>query len=141
VAAEVEVARLEPSSTEPKEQAMTTSTPATQAPADTVAAALAAQPGATAAELADAAGIARSTAAKALAAMEHEGRVRRVPGGRDGGRRLADRWHPVGSGAEEVSPAEPPIVAGAEPRAVETERAEATPGRLGKGALRDLVLA
>lgn len=119
---------------------MTTATPTKQAPADTVAAVLAAQPGATAAELADAAGIGRSTAAKVLAAMEQQGTARRVLGGRDGGRRLADRWHPAGSAAEEVSPAEPPIVDGGEPGAVEAELAEATSGRLGKGALRSLVL-
>lgn len=119
---------------------MTMTTPATQAPADAVATALVAHPGATAAALAEAAGIARSSAAKALAAMEQQGTARRTPGGRDGGRRLADRWHPVRSAAEEVSPAEPPIVDGGEPGAVEAEPVETAPGRLGKGALRSLVL-
>lgn len=119
---------------------MTTVTPTKQAPADAVATALAARPGATAAALAEAAAISRSSAAKALAAMEQQGRARRVLGGRDGGRRLADRWHPAGSVAEEVSPAEPPIVHGGEPGPVEAEPAEVTADRLGKGALRSLVL-
>lgn len=51
------------------EQVMTVVTPTKQTPADAMAAVLAAHPGATAAELADAAGNGRSTAAKALAAM------------------------------------------------------------------------
>ena len=45
-------------------------------------------------ELAEAAGIGRSTASKALAALEDEGKVRRLPGGREGGRRRADHWAP-----------------------------------------------
>ncbi len=71
--------------------------------------------------------------------MEQQGTARRIPGGRDGGRRLADRWHLASSVAEEVSPAEPPIVDSAEPGPVEAERAEAAAGRLAKGALRSLV--
>ena len=73
---------------------MTTATPTTHTPAEALAAALAAHPGATAAELAEVAGIGQSTAAKALAAMEHEGTARRG----DGGRRLPDRWHPADDG-------------------------------------------
>lgn len=59
---------------------MTTATPTEQTPAEAIAECLAAHPGATAAELADAAGIGRSTAAKSLAAMEHQGTARRSAG-------------------------------------------------------------
>ena len=52
------------------------------------------QPGATAAALAETAGIGRSTAAKALAAMEQDGHVRREPGTPDGNRRVASHWYP-----------------------------------------------
>ncbi|MDA8313904.1 MAG: MarR family transcriptional regulator, partial [Actinomycetota bacterium] len=54
------------------------------ATAETVLEALGRHPGATVAELAEAAGIGRSTASKALAALEDEGKVRRLPGGREG---------------------------------------------------------
>jgi DNA-binding MarR family transcriptional regulator len=55
--------------------------------------ALTRQPGATAAELADAAGIGRSTASKTLATFETNGLTRRHPGGFDNKRRLPDRWY------------------------------------------------
>jgi hypothetical protein len=64
------------------------STPAAQALLD----ALGDRPGATAPELAQAAGIGRSTAAKLLATLAGQGRVLRQPGGRRGGRPAADRW-------------------------------------------------
>jgi DNA-binding IclR family transcriptional regulator len=54
--------------------------------------ALASKPEATAAEVAAAAGLGRSTVAKALATLERAGRVRRSAGGREGGRRLPGRW-------------------------------------------------
>ena len=63
-------------------------------PAEAVLEALAQRPGTTVTELAEAAGIGRSTASKALAALEAEGKVRRLPGGREGGRRRADHWAP-----------------------------------------------
>ncbi len=107
--------------------AATTSTPT---PADAIGAALSAHPGATAAELAEVAGIGRSTAAKGLAALEQAGTARRTPGGREGGRRLPDRWQRVDPNAPDIPSADD----GAEP-------VEAAAGRLGKGALRDLVLA
>jgi DNA-binding MarR family transcriptional regulator len=53
---------------------------------------LAAHRGATSAELAEILGIGQSTAAKHLATLEVAGTARRDPGGREGGRRLADRW-------------------------------------------------
>lgn len=46
----------------------------------------------TAAQVADAAGIGRSTATKTLGALAGEGRVMRTAGGREGCRRLPDRW-------------------------------------------------
>src|SRR5437868_63827 len=60
-----------------------------------VLAALAAGP-ADAAEIAERAGIGRSTASKALAALAGQGTVERTPGGREGGRRLADLWSTQG---------------------------------------------
>jgi hypothetical protein len=54
--------------------------------------ALAAHSDATSADIASAACLARSTAGKVLAQLESAGNVRRVPGGRDGARRLPDRF-------------------------------------------------
>ena len=107
--------------------ATTTSTPT---PADAIGAALSAHPGATAAELAEMAGIGRSTANKALATLEQAGTARRTPGGREGGRRLPDGWQRVDPNAPDTPPADD-----------RAEPIEAAAGRLGKGALRDLVLA
>jgi DNA-binding IclR family transcriptional regulator len=47
---------------------------------------------ATASEIAAAARLGRSTVGKVLARLERAGRVRRSPGGREGGRRVPDRW-------------------------------------------------
>ena len=118
---------------------MATTTSTTLTPADAIGAALSAHPGATAARLAEVAGIGRSTANKALATLEQAGTARRTPGGREGGRRLADRWQRVEPDAPDIPPASggpvtPPADDGAEP-------VEAAAGRLGKGALRDLALA
>ena len=79
-------------------------------------AALAAQPGATAAILADAVGISRPTAAKALVALESAGLATRTPGGREGSKRLPDLWQPVtapqvGASEDEVTEAPEPAVA------------------------------
>jgi DNA-binding IclR family transcriptional regulator len=60
-----------------------------------VVTALGSQPDATAAEIAAATGLGRSTIAKALARLERAGQVRRAAGGREGGRRLPDRWSPA----------------------------------------------
>jgi hypothetical protein len=59
---------------------------------DTLRKALATQPDATAADLAAAAGLGRSTASKILARLEQADEVRRHQGGRDGARRLPDHW-------------------------------------------------
>lgn len=98
---------------------------------EAVAAVLATHAGATAAELAAAAGIGQSTAAKALAALEADGAVRRIPGGRgEAGRRQPDRWNAT----EPAAPAK--AVPDGDPR---TE-AEPEAGRLGRGELAGLVL-
>ncbi|WP_034088309.1 hypothetical protein [Streptacidiphilus albus] len=65
------------------------------ASAATLHRAVLAEPGRTAAALALAAGLGRSTAGKLLTTMETGGLVRREPGGHDGTRRLPDRWHPT----------------------------------------------
>jgi DNA-binding transcriptional ArsR family regulator len=59
---------------------------------DAILKVLTAQPDATAADLAAAAGLGRSTASKTLARLEQAGQVRRREGGRDGAHRLPDRW-------------------------------------------------
>ncbi len=60
--------------------------------ADVLLAGLSRSGGATAAELAEQTGVGRSTASKVLAALAGEGLVTRAVGGRDGQRRLPDRW-------------------------------------------------
>ena len=77
-----------------------------------------AQPGVTAAEVAETLGMGQSTATKHLAALEARKVLRRQPGGRDGNRRLPDRWH--------VSKAR-------------AKRAGKSADRLGRGALGALV--
>ncbi|MDA8284462.1 MAG: helix-turn-helix domain-containing protein, partial [Actinomycetota bacterium] len=57
-----------------------------------ITAALASLPDITSPEVAGALGIGRSTAAKRLARLEAGGTIRRTPGGRSGGARVADRW-------------------------------------------------
>jgi hypothetical protein len=55
-------------------------------------AALSTNAGATAVELAEIADVSRSTANKALAVMEEAGCAKRTAGGREGSKRLPDRW-------------------------------------------------
>ncbi|MGH8997379.1 MAG: hypothetical protein ACRDYB_15340, partial [Acidimicrobiales bacterium] len=69
--------------------------------------AVTALPGATAAEVAGALGIGRSTAAKHLARLEAAGAVERHPGGRSGGARVADRWFPATPADPTTPPGEP----------------------------------
>jgi predicted transcriptional regulator len=59
---------------------------------DAVVGALTADGDRTVAEIAKTVGLGRSTVGKALARLEQSGRVRRSARGRDGARRLADRW-------------------------------------------------
>jgi hypothetical protein len=115
----------------------TPATPAAQALLD----ALADHPAATATELAEAAGIGRSTATKLLATLAAQGRLARQPGGHKGVRRAADRWilpaptpteHPGAStAAAPASPAQPTLPAAPSP---------AGSGRLRSGQLRQLVV-
>ena len=117
----------------------TTSTTPTRTPADAIGAALSSHPGATAAELAEVTGIGRSTAAKCLAALERAGTARRAPGGREGGRRLPDRWHLAKADTPDI-----PSAGGGHDTGHADDSAGsvgAAAARLGKGALRDLVLA
>ena len=96
--------------------------------------AVADRPGATATELAQTAGIGRSTAAKLLATLANQGRVLRQPGGRSGGHRAADRW---------TLPTPDPTPNPGPPAAGPAQPAEAPAtgaGRLGAGQLRQLVL-
>lgn len=112
----------------------TTTTPANTTPAamssrEAVLAALASGP-ASVAEVAEAAGIGRSTATKALAALAAAGEVERSEGGRDGARRLPDRWSlPEADKAGDSDAA--PLAAGDGPG----------PVRLGKGELAAMVAA
>jgi DNA-binding MarR family transcriptional regulator len=109
-------------------------TPATPA-AEALLGALADRPGATATELAQAAGIGRSTAAKLLATLAGQGRVLRQPGGHHDGRRAADRWI-LPTPAPTQDPGAPPTAAPTPP--AEPPSTEA--GRLRAGQLRQLVL-
>lgn len=97
--------------------------------AQAVAAALAARPGSTSADLAEAAGVGQSTATKALAALEASGQATRISGGRGhNGRRQPDHWNPP-------RPASPSP--GLHPEATSTHGAGA---RLRRGELATLVV-
>jgi len=54
----------------------------------------------TVAQIAAAAGLGRSTVGKTLAVLERAGTAYRTPGGREGGRRLPDRWSVGTRGAQ-----------------------------------------
>jgi biotin operon repressor len=96
-----------------------------------VAEALATTGETTVAGLSELTGVSRSAVAKALTELEAQGAASRSEGGRDGGRRLPDRWSPA-SGSPASS--EAPIATAKEPAASSRDR-------LGKGALGALVLA
>ena len=99
---------------------------------EAVTKALKAKPDATAAEVAAAANLGRSTASKALARLTSAGRVRRTEGGRDGGRRLPDRFA-LASAKSAGKAAKLPLAKDAKPKAAEE--------RLKPGQLDGLVLA
>jgi hypothetical protein len=109
-------------------------TPATPA-AEALLGALADRPDATVAELAAAAGIGRSTAGKLLVTLAGQGRVLRRPGGLKGGRRTADRWTLPAAAAPTQDPG--PLSAAPTPP---PDLPPGRSGRLGSGALRQLVL-
>jgi biotin operon repressor len=127
---------------------------------DAVLDALGHHPDSTAAELALATGLGRSTVSKALTVLETQQKASRQTGGRNGGRKLADRWtplteHPPG-GEQSAAPHGPaatslPTLAqkadqsmpagGKHPTAIHTPHPDRASGRLGKGQLRAAVLA
>ncbi len=78
--------------------------------------ALAANPEATAAEVAATANVGRSTASKVLARLASTGEVRRTEGGRDGARRLPDRFA-LASAEPTAKTAKPKVAANAKPKA------------------------
>lgn len=99
--------------------------------AQEVTAALTERPGATAPEIADAAGLGHSTAQRHLSALESVGIARREGGGWQDGKKFRDRWF---------------LVASAHPDATaDGVRSESEPtpssGHLAKGVLASLVLA
>ncbi len=89
------------------------------------------------AELAETSGLGQSTVAKTLAMFEANGTATRTPGGRDGGRRLPDRWSPVTT----ANTATVVTKGVADASTAEVSSHSATRERLGKGGLGDLVLA
>ena len=90
------------------------------------------EPEATVAQIAVSAGIGRSTAGKLLAQLESDGEVRRAEGGRDGARRLPDRFS-LAAAEPAAKTAKPKAAAGAKPKA--------TGEHLKPGQLDGLVLA
>lgn len=124
----------------------TTRTAASTPSAEAVLDALRQRPGATAAELAEAAGVGRSTASKALATLEADGRASRQAGAPQGGRPAPDRWtllpdpDQAGHGPTPASPlvADQPATAAtrsqAPPDASDAEAATSATGRPGAGA-------
>jgi len=118
------------------EEATMTAAPTPAAPAaEALLGALAGRPRATAAELAGAAGIGRSTAGKLLATLAAQGRVQRQPGGLKDGRRTADRWTLPATTPPTQDPGSPPVAP--------TPLGDQPPtrsGRLRSGALRQLVV-
>ena len=80
--------------------------------------ALAERPDASAAELADAAGIGRSTASKLLVTLAAQGRALRRPGGHQGGRRTPERWTLITTTAttRDTTAASPALAATPAPR-------------------------
>ena len=102
---------------------------------DAVIAALTERPGATAEQLAAATGLGRSTVTKTLACLSADHGVVRSPGGREQGRRLADRWSlpPAALSADQPMPTDE------EPSAALSTGKSTVEGRLGRGQLRSLV--
>jgi predicted transcriptional regulator len=82
-----------PTATAPANSAAPVSTPTALPPAAlTVASLLSAETGESIGELAEKAGLSRTTASKALTALETAGTARREDGGRAGAHRAPDRW-------------------------------------------------
>lgn len=107
------------------------------------------------AEVALAAGVGRSTAGKALAALEQSGKVQRAAGARDGAHRLPDRWSlaaadvppaPSLRGADDPTTPDGAADRSADPKAEPDDAPEPGPardeagGRLRPGQLDGIVL-
>jgi len=105
-----------------------------------VLSALAANPEATAAGVAAAAGLGRSTASKVLARLASAGEVRRIEGGRDGARRLPDRFA-LASAEPAAADGKPKAAQDATPKAVADAKPKAAGEHLKPGQLDKLVLA
>jgi hypothetical protein len=108
--------------------------------------ALAANPEATAPEVASGANIGRSTASKVLARLTSSGEVRRIEGGRDGARRLPDRFalasgEPTADDGMPKAAAEPRAADDSKPTAAEDAKPKAADEHLKPGQLDELVLA
>jgi DNA-binding MarR family transcriptional regulator len=112
----------------------TTTSGASTATREAVLKALARGGDMTAAQVADAAGIGRSTATRFLAALTVDGQLARTLGGRDGARRLPDRWTLV------ATPKVTSSRARARKRAAITVASTATGARLRSGELAGQVL-
>ncbi|WP_433229284.1 winged helix-turn-helix transcriptional regulator [Actinomadura formosensis] len=67
--------------------------------------ALTGNPGATVTALAEVSGVSRATVTRTLTALERDGRAARTRGGRDGGKRQPDTWHPVTATTADDTPA------------------------------------
>lgn len=96
--------------------------------------ALEAGPGGTAAMLASAAGVSVVTARRALRELEAAGYAARTPGGRVGGKRAADTWHPAASTgpATDAGTAEGgPLTTGDSPASETSTGGPQDPARLG----------
>lgn len=88
-------------------------------------------PGVTAAELALAAGLGRSTTGKALVTLEEQGLAVRKPGGHEGARRTPDHWHPARLSTSREQEAETPDATEPDLTAEPTPTAEPASGNNG----------
>ena len=99
------------------------------------------EPEATVAQIAVSAGIGRSTAGKLLAQLESDGEVRRTTGGRDGARRLPDRFALASAEPKATKNSTPKRRASAKGEPSENPKTKAPDDRLKPGQLDGLVLA
>lgn len=120
---------------------MSKKTSSTMGAEERVAVALAARRETTVGELATAMGLGQSTVGKALAALEAQGLACRSLGGRDGGRRLPDRWSalPAAGRHQQQRAANAAGTAGGE-AGPPTKAGGRPPGRLRPGQLREVVV-
>jgi predicted transcriptional regulator len=111
-----------PTATPPATSAAPASTPTALPPAAlTVASLLAAETGVSIAELAEKAGLSRTTTSKALTALGNAGTARREDGGRAGAHRAPDQWFATARtddaqpATADLDDATPPVEVAAEP--------------------------